>query len=96
MAYPRFITGSAEKAAHLEWLKTQRYSDLLQKDRILKYITEYGSITPLEAFRDLGIMRLGARVFELIEEGWSVYSEPVTGKNRFGDDTRFASYKMAA
>ena len=69
MAYPRFITGSAEKAAHLEWLKTQRYSDLLQKDRILKYITEYGSVTPLEAFRDLGIMRLGARVFELIEEG---------------------------
>ena len=40
-----------------------------QADRIISYINEFGSITPLEAFRDLGITRLAARVFEMKRDG---------------------------
>jgi hypothetical protein len=93
MKYPRLIN---DKKAHLAWLKTQEYKDLLQKDRILKYIDMYGSITPGEAIAELGIMRLGARVFELIEEGWPVINDTATGVNRFGDVTRYANYRLAA
>lgn len=41
---------------------------MTQTERIYEYLKEYGSITALEALRDLGIMRLGARIFELRAE----------------------------
>jgi len=42
---------------------------MTQKERISKYLDDFGSITPLEAMRDLGIMRLGARIWEMIRDG---------------------------
>lgn len=33
-----------------------------QKQRIINYIREFGSITSLEAYKDLGITQLGARI----------------------------------
>lgn len=42
---------------------------MTQKERIRKYLDDFGSITPLEALRDLGIMRLGARIWEMNREG---------------------------
>lgn len=38
---------------------------MTQKDKIIEYMKEHGSITPLEALRHCGCMRLGARIFEL-------------------------------
>lgn len=35
---------------------------MTQKDRIINYIREFGSITSWEAFEELGIMQLGARI----------------------------------
>lgn len=43
-----------------------------QKKMVLDYITEFGSITPIDAFRDLGITRLSAIVFRLMEEGHDI------------------------
>ena len=40
-----------------------------QTERVLDYIKRFGSITQLEALADLGIMRLGARVWDLRQEG---------------------------
>ena len=40
-----------------------------QENEILEYMIRHGSITQLEAMRDLGCMRLGARVFDLKERG---------------------------
>ena len=37
-----------------------------QRDRILSYIDDFGSISPMEAFRDLGITKLASRVSEII------------------------------
>ena len=39
------------------------------KELILEYMEKHGSITPLEAQRELGCMRLGARIWDLRHEG---------------------------
>ena len=36
-----------------------------QRQQILSYIDQFNSISPLEALRDLGIMRLSARVWDI-------------------------------
>lgn len=38
---------------------------ITQKDRIINYIREFGSITSWEAYQDLGVMQLGARIDQL-------------------------------
>lgn len=38
---------------------------MTQKDMVLDYIRDFGSITPMDAFRDLGITRLAAVVCRL-------------------------------
>ena len=62
--------------------------------RVLCYLKEFGSITPLDALRDLGIFRLGARIFDLRERGYMVTTEMVEVKNRWGEFTRIAKYRL--
>ncbi len=63
-----------------------------QADRVLDYIKEFGSITTLEAFRDLGVTRLSARIFELRNRGEEIESKNITSKNRFGENCTYAKY----
>ena len=65
-----------------------------QKSMVLDYIEEFGSITPIDAFRDLGITRLSAIVFNLKEEGHDIDKVIETGKNRFSNRTRYARYSF--
>jgi hypothetical protein len=53
------------------------------KTRLLDYLKKYGSITSLEAIRDLGNTRLGARVFDLRKEGYKIESDMVKVATRF-------------
>lgn len=69
---------------------------MTQKERIRKYLDDFGSITPLEAMRDLGIMRLGARIWEMIRDGEPIIRETETAQNRYGQTTRYARYRRAA
>ena len=69
---------------------------MTQKERIRQYLDDFGSITPLEALRDLGIMRLGARIWEMIREGEPIIRETESAKNRYGQTTRYARYRRAA
>ena len=55
---------------------------ITQKDRIINYIREFGSITSLEAYKDLGITQLGARLKELEEEGYEFRTDRERSKNR--------------
>ena len=55
----------------------------------------HGSITPMEALRDIGCMRLAARVHELREEGHMIESETARGLNRDGEPVVFTRYKLA-
>lgn len=65
---------------------------MTQKDMVLDYMNQYGSISTLEAFRDLGITRLSARIFELKEKGIRIGSKWTTAKNRFGKKVAFMTY----
>ena len=52
-----------------------------QCDRILFYLRRYGSITQLDALRDLGIMRLASRMSDLRKQGIDFKSETIAVKN---------------
>ena len=56
-----------------------------QTEQVLEYMRTNGSIDPLRAFNDLGILRLGARIWDIKESGIPVTGEiktnPDTGKN---------------
>ena len=67
---------------------------MTQTNMVLDYLNDFGSITQLEALRDLGIMRLGARVFELRGRGYDIETDMVDVKNRYGKTTRIARYRM--
>ena len=67
---------------------------ITQCDRILRHMKDYGSITSLEAVNEYGIMRLASRINDLRAQGIAIVSEVRTGKNRYGEDTHFAVYKL--
>ncbi len=70
------------------------HSKPTQNERILAYIAEFGSITQLEALRDLGVMRLASRISDLRRKGYNIVSEGVTVKNRWQEPCRIKRYKM--
>lgn len=43
---------------------------MTQADEILQYINTHGSISPLEALRELGCFRLAARIYDLEQKGY--------------------------
>ena len=67
-----------------------------QKEQILEHIEKYGSITPLEAERLYGCMRLGARIWDLRHDGHDIVSEIVEVPTRNGGKARVAQYRLAA
>ena len=69
---------------------------MTQKERILKYLDDFGSITQLEAIRDIGVMRLGARIWELRRNGVPIVRETERSQNRYGQPIRYARYRMVA
>lgn len=69
---------------------------MTQSQRILRHLEDYGSITQMDAIRDYGIMRLASRVNDLRREGHPIITEVVEGRNRYGEKTRWARYRMGA
>ena len=65
-----------------------------QCDKIISYIKEFGSITAYEAFIDLGITQLAARIFELKRKGYEFETEMKHKKNRYGETVHFKAYKL--
>lgn len=65
-----------------------------QCDRLLDYLTQRGPIDPMTAWTELGIYRLGARVFDLKAAGHAITKTMVLVKNRFNEDCRVAQYQL--
>lgn len=63
-----------------------------QCNRIDWYIREYGSITQLEALRDLGVMRLASRISEMRKSGVDIKDRWKDVKNRFGETCQVKEY----
>lgn len=68
---------------------------MTQKNMILDYLKENGSITPLEAMREFGCMRLSAQIYKLKHnDGYDIQTSMQNSKNRFGMDTCYAKYTL--
>ena len=65
-----------------------------QRQLILKYIQDFGSITPMDAFFDLGITKLATRISEMRRDGMRFKIESVKSTNRYGKTVRFAKYSL--
>lgn len=61
-------------------------------DRVLNHLTRFGCITSLEAFRDYGITRLSAIIYNLRKDGYIIDSQQVSCKNRYNKTVYFAKY----
>ena len=63
------------------------------KDRLVDYLRQHGSITSLEAIRDLGNTRLSATIHTLRHhDKYIIDSDMVEVENRFGGTTKVARY----
>lgn len=63
-----------------------------QREQIIQYIRDFGSITSYSAYVDLGITQLASRIRELKQEGYHFTYEIEVKKNRYGKLVRFKRY----
>lgn len=67
---------------------------LSQCDMVIKYINDFGSITTLQAFHDLGITRLASRIHDLKKRGYCFARETMESQNRYGQPVRYIRYSF--
>lgn len=67
---------------------------ITQCQMVLEYMIEFGSINPMEAIRDIGCMRLAARISDLRGQGYAIGRRTKTAKNRYGNNVSFAEYYL--
>lgn len=67
---------------------------MTQCEKVLEYMKEFGSITPLEAIQDIGCMRLASRIADLKDQGHPIGRRIKTSKNRYGKSVSFAEYYL--
>ena len=67
---------------------------MTQNQRVLGYLAAGMTLNPLQAWTELGIYRLGARIFDLRKLGYDIKSSRTAVKNRYGESCIVASYKL--
>ena len=65
-----------------------------QHERVLQYLENGKSITTLDAWRELGITRLAARVYEMKQLGHPIQKNTITVTNRFDEKCSIAEYYL--
>ena len=66
---------------------------MTQNDMVMGWLTK-ASIGPMEAMRELGVMRLAARIKELRDEGHKIDMEWEVVTDRYGQERRVARYTL--
>lgn len=70
------------------------FSKMSQEELVLDYMQRFGSITTLEAFKDIGCTRLSAKIYNLKRKGYVIYDEWLEMKNRYGKTVYFKKYYL--
>lgn len=65
---------------------------MTQCERVLAYLKTHDSISPMEAFSELGITKLATRVSELAKDGYVFQKDWSHDKNRFGERVSYMVY----
>ena len=64
-----------------------------QNQKILKYMKGHGQITPMDALKQFGCMRLAARVKDLRNKGYNIESATITNI-REGKKVSYSCYYL--
>ena len=63
-----------------------------QQIRVLEYLKTHRRITQFEAIKELGILRLASRIYNLQTDGYVIDRQFITVKNRFDENCRVMKY----
>lgn len=63
--------------------------------RVFDYMLEFGSITSLESFVDLGETRLSGCIWQLKKKGVNISTKFVDVRNRYGENRKVKEYSIA-
>ena len=69
---------------------------MTQHERILEYLDRFGSITPMDAFMDLGITKLSTRIGEICKAGHQIDKKIEYTQNRYGQKVHYMRYRRQA
>lgn len=69
---------------------------MTQHEKILKYISVHGSITPMEAYEHLHITKLATRISEMIRMGLEFEKVPESHVNANGERSHYMRYRKVA
>lgn len=67
---------------------------MTQRERIIRWFEDHDSLTRAEAFTELGIVEMPARICELERMGYQFGRETVFTKNRYGEKVNFTKYTL--
>lgn len=67
---------------------------MTQCERILRHLRDYGSITQAEAMTEYGCYRLGARIFDLKNQGYEITGVTECVKTRYGETCHIKRYRL--
>ena len=67
---------------------------LTQCERIIRHLCDYDTITSREAMLEYCIYRLASRISDLKKLGYKFDITFDTHKNRYGENTHFAVYRL--
>ena len=67
---------------------------MTQKQMVLKYLKEHGSITTLESMKNLLILDLQGVIRTLRNEGYDIKDESITKTNIYGTKSTFKKYYL--
>lgn len=67
---------------------------MTQYEKNMRHMQDHGSITPVEAMSEYGVMRLAARISDLKRSGIAIRSKQTEGKNRYGERVRYSVYSL--
>lgn len=67
---------------------------ITQTQAVLMYLEEKGSITTLDAFAELGILRLASRIADLKDDGYKFICTTEKVKTRYGGHTHITRYRL--
>lgn len=67
---------------------------MTQTQAVLEWLQTNASISSMEAIQNFGATRLSAIIFNLRKHGYNIETVWCEGRDRFGNQTRFARYYL--
>lgn len=69
---------------------------MTQKERVIQYINTFGSISPMEAFMDLGVTKLATIISDMrLKDHTIVYQQFIPTRNRYDEQCHYMRYWLS-